>query len=1629
MKIKNRNLLTVILAMLCTVAIALGVGFVLPKNETKTAYAATDLFDGGKLSNAALDDLAVAASYTDYTAMIEDVADNGVTLNASNFGGYTLTYGGKQWFPVYMQGNTLTLWLSSSLGSYKFSDGTSSGSTATPTSNNYATSWIHAAINAGHTNLGYYYGSFSGASRTQYQNSVKSPSAPCAPTAFTTLAAFASGGTYSSFIVPGFGGDNLWLPDVNEAKLGGTWGCTSAYFGVKQWTRTPFPNYPACEYYIFESGAPDAGSLDTVTFTYGVRPCINLDLSSAERRINAPTGVSVTYNGLLRDITDSEILAADKAWYRSSLMNLTYPTANATDMKDTSTYTVKVELTATAIAANYLFRGVADPTKGAGDESDTLRYFTYKINQKQIAVPTVPGTPQEYSGSVLTHNFSNYDKTEVEVTGVKVTSKEGSFTLVSTGTNSWATSGGGYPVTVDDSGSIVQVKATEAGEYTVEFGLLDTLNTTWATSSHSTTFTVERATITVGFGSPVAAGGFSWQVGDYSTTNPGYLSVQTIGNIQNGEPVTVDLYWYKSTATSTSYPMYTTGVPDTTQYDVTMFDSFGTGTYYLCAVLANDASGVNVNRNYKIATDDTNVSPVKNEVAVQQLSINAGSASLDNIVWQYGTPTLPDSNVTGATITYDVQGGVAVAYTVKAINFPSYCTPTYSNATKSTAGTHTTTVRLVIDAAHQADNKMPNPATGYTYGGEGRYTYINDTTCEIEFDWTIEQKEVDLSNVSFEYSNDGGTTWKPYNSANPPEATGFDLFEVRVPATAIANTGILGATPQNYSNQYGPGVVDFEFAFTLDPNYKALSGQNQSGVPYSMTTTGKQIQLNWLRTTLKDAGGNDVKDANNIPYYVYELDLSSVPNSAIPYIRYEYYTDGGSTYGSIISGTDIEKHLGMGYIIDPTGMDANSMNPKQVWVRAVLVGVPQVAGVDTFVLVDSPANPEYKKITVGDNRRAVDLSAGTLTSMTYGDTVNIADAYKVVDRLLTSDMPAASYKVSLYNGSTQITPDVSGFDFSTLDAGNYTLSFELVGNYDNTHILTSSSLPFEVKGIQLIAPTLKDGVTLTFSGEIQYLIDYLQNFDPTYMEFASNSIDDGYHASTYTAVIKIKDQYKGNYVFVLPASTSATTKKPVKSLVDNPVTLPSLSDGDTVAALDWTINKYVYDTTPKSAWNFAKDGATLSFNGVPATIKALTLGNDPTLIFGVAYYDLDGNPLTDVELKGGNKYQVAAYLDPSCADANDIEFKGQVYDPLTSLTTSPQTAYTVPQSGAAAFMGNVKEFMSKTWLGLPIWAWLLIALALIILLIIIIVVACKRRKTKEEKEEIKARKQEEKERREEERRLQQEKLEAERELAKAKQEAELEKIRAQAQAATGAGMASMAVQHPQQQVQPVQQVQSVDNELLREMRQQMAELRADNKATQAQLQAMQNNQQMPQPMQYPMYPQYQQMPAQMPMMPQYPQYGDGNALARMEAQLNAMQAEQRARYDAEQRIELAAMRAEQHVDRDSRHSVDLAAMREHINGYNYNRIPDYSNQQPNSIEALGAIVAAALKNISAPAQPVAELPQQTEASTPAEVKYPSDAVITTTTTVDTTKNKPIRREREEDDGRIFDSDGFYDPLD
>ncbi|MDE7453305.1 MAG: hypothetical protein K2N22_02735 [Clostridia bacterium] len=676
-----------------------------------------------------------------------------------------------------------------------------------------------------------------------------------------------------------------------------------------------------------------------------------------------------------------------------------------------------------------------------------------------------------------------------------------------------------------------------------------------------------------------------------------------------------------------------------------------------------------------------------------------------------------------------------------------------------------------------------------------------------------------------------------------------------------------------------------------------------------------------------------------------------------------------------------------------------------------------VAGTNTILVTYTSSSSETPGATDFTDTFTVEITAVEITAITATFNPGSNDIY------LSNSLDYLNHYLTVtgtYNdGSTKTltTSDYSITDPAALALGTVTVTVASTEDSNITDTFTVNVIP----DIVPVALPLPETNAYTYSGEELDAVGALTTLTDEqvvkYLDVSGTAT--ARRAGEYTAKFKIKDEF-------INAGTVSWDTSNLNSL--DGVTVSS--DGNSVE-FKWTILKAKVAATwdeEECVW-------------VPVIVGTLAETTEPDFLTQT-YTNSDGKAFTNrSKLAGGRTYQVTAAINAKYADNFELD------EPTQTLINSGSETYTYTPEYKPSIWEKIVAFFKANWL------WFLIALAAIILLIIIIVVAKKCHKTKEQKEEIKARKEEERrrkeeerlrreeerrlqqERLEEERRLQREKLEAEREMARAKQEAELEKIRAQAQAQAGlagAGMASMAMaQQPAQQIPPVQQVQSVDNELLREMRQQMAELRADNKATQAQLQAMQNSQnlqqQMPQPMQQPMYQQYPQYPMyQQPIMPQYG--GNDLAMARMEAQLNAMQAEQRARYDAEQRIELAAMRAESHVDRDSRHSVDLAAMREHINGHNYNRVPDYSQQsynQPNSMDMMGALVAATLRNMAngelAATQSVPELPQKTETTTPA-AKYPSDAVITTTTTVDTTKNKPIRREED------FDVDGFYDTF-
>ncbi|MDE7306565.1 MAG: hypothetical protein K2N33_04170, partial [Clostridia bacterium] len=188
-------------------------------------------------------------------------------------------------------------------------------------------------------------------------------------------------------------------------------------------------------------------------------------------------------------------------------------------------------------------------------------------------------------------------------------------------------------------------------------------------------------------------------------------------------------------------------------------------------------------------------------------------------------------------------------------------------------------------------------------------------------------------------------------------------------------------------------------------------------------------------------------------------------------------------------------------------------------------------------------------------------------------------------------------------------------------------------------------------------------------------------------------------------------------------------------------------------------------------------------------------------------------------------------------------------------------------------------------------------------------------------------------------------------------------------------------------------------------------------------------QQQPQP-QYMPQPQPQYIPMPMPQ-PQYmmPQQQSSGSLSRLEEEFKAMRAEQRS--DTKLENEMLKLR------------LDMS--RGMSNQYGYvqnNQLPagqqsNVSNGDVNLFaEKLGILMASMMRNMGVKAMPVPEKiePQVIEAESQSgavntPTMYPPDAVITTTTTVDTTNRGKSINGSDRGEDPIFDIDGFYDKFD
>ncbi|MDE6868939.1 MAG: hypothetical protein K2J83_07365 [Clostridia bacterium] len=1438
------------------------------------------------------------------------------------------------------------------------------------------------------------------------------------------------------------------------------------------WLRSSYCGYVALPNCISSAGA-SINLLDARTL--GVRPALHLNLTQAEKSsvMDLPANVTDVYTGAVQSLST---LTAKPDWYISELFSDTTQisvTYNPSSVINAGTYTATVEILSSC------------PVVWSDYETNTssTRTFTFTITKKPIAY-----TLSQPSG--LTYDGTTSGVVTPSYTGV-IAADTGQPTGPDLAIYYKSADGYGYGTgTDDDSGKGLGslTAPTLAGQYTATAVDLNSATSNYTMSGSPVNFEIKPKglnLISVGTATKVyngsaqifqLTGSFNASEMDIVRTgytldsNNGYsdgvqwdpvnnrITAQNAGKYDFSFTLkdTRNTCWLPYPSTGAAYDVAVKPVNlEITQFDVSnniSLDSTlttgNTGTQWglgepgkivlSVSALGTDSvtlyidycSASDLNTPYRAGTDDSTLSldtsqivNVDNYVLRARLQTNSDSNysadnanyTIPNDYWTFNFNIGAGAANVKLNWTYTVGGGiptplfdasglnqVKLEYNGQAYDLAATVDSSTSYARLDTAahtgyvnglytarkdgsacdriavGTYVTRIALVVDSDHEFD-------------AAHRFTANDGTHGWVEIEWTIDKCELDLTNAEWEYSYDLNT-WYSFNNDGDPEYDAGGVY-VRINESYLNGLGLDSTDPDSVAISYNNGSYDSQnYAWFMEPkgvgyyayaevtviddNYTTVSGTNIQNIQRQFEITAQKITVTWSSTGLSFPTLDGTSDTYGISKAV-----DKNGNDCSSLFTYEFtFTDTAGTLYGPMTLADAQTFF---------AANASNTNVYSGTVTAVLTNANDYVfnGADNHTFNVGKSLPTILVTVTGSGSQYKNVSFGfaaTFNNTSYAQYLNVSvydynDYYNGGAALITK----------LGSEATDIELFLNG-----QNAGKYVIEVVAVpGSTASSFVIRPDVVDFDIVKCEVVAPTVANADQIIYKASDYSILDYLSGFDPALMELdAQHSDVTGKTAKDYTVTINLLD--KNNYVFVYPASSASPSKVLLKAVLTDGTTASTnatiSADGSSVD-IGWTIQKFVITDDMFSS--------TTGVLNLPAQFNDI-LANE-MLQVGYQYYTDKTSSETITELKPGETYYVVASLGGECAS-------NFVFDnpSLTSETTSQRVTFKTQQSGFGAVLGKMGEFLKGTWLGLPIWAWLVIGLAVLILLIIIIVVACKRRKSKEERAEAKARK-------EEERQLQREKLEAERELAKAKQEAELEKIRAQAGLAAGAGMAGVAMQQsqpqPQQMQQPVQtahqsQPQTVqyasDSSALAEIRAELAEIRARQNAVAG----------------------YAQPPMQQTPM----QYMNDPVAA---AELIRLKAEN----EAHLRAELERSRSETERARAEAEIAKVRAENSRFAPF----APQYDAMKfgiGNDMEKIGALAVAIWKSMNSAQSPVelksADLPQIAEESASvqtAHAVYPPDSVVTTTTTVDTTKGKPIVRKRDEDGN--FDIDGFYDNAD
>ncbi|MDE6372560.1 MAG: hypothetical protein K2L61_03340, partial [Clostridia bacterium] len=762
--------------------------------------------------------------------------------------------------------------------------------------------------------------------------------------------------------------ENLYNYNSDDLQFDKTKTSDNSYWITDQWINVETGNKTVSKSYEFEATYSNRSKEDKnyvhnfgyygfieygTTYASSMRSTITVSASITQTslKLTAPKNIEIEYTG--QELSLADVDSAQKAWYDSDLMSLTYPD----EMKDAGEYQIKASIS----NDDDVFAGEPDLSNG---ESDTERVFTFKINKKKIGIQmtdksdgdgfevspnvgavyigdtpdsgrapifaiayknissgkvydTYPTDVGTYTASVSIVNDCNYELDDTYEKTVTVKAKEiakpdvGLKTLDYNGEErSFTVSGVSDDVTITPqigSGMTYadkQLKAKDVGKYKVVVSLADSgKNTQWVgggTADYEINLEITKATLIITFNS---VGGWSWN-----------SNIEKMVSITDNRKKDTESLSFSASYDSTPISDINAGEGKTTNIKIPKL-STKDGGYVLSISLNNTGDGKNYNLG-GVTTQKFNITD--KEIKVED----------SNIIWFYSNDNKEIqldswSSESVFEVTYNGKEFTFAAKTSQLDEDDEVVIDKYTTTQSGTnAGEYTTTVTLTSSKG-------------------------NLTKSSFTLKWKINKALFDLSNVKWNYDPSNPfkfieDTFQQVKLMGLPEGVQVEYednskIKVGEYSASVSEITIAESLKANY---VCPQIADDTTYICKDEsgNVKVLSWTLDWKIDKAV------LDLSWQKKSYEDKNFRKIR--------AYEV----ADAAASEKIEYRYYSEK-----DFVDGEAIGDAVEFSSLVVTPGVE------EKFWVVAVVKS--ECAG-----NYEIKAGTQYKKFTVGSQAPIRDIN-------------------------------------------------------------------------------------------------------------------------------------------------------------------------------------------------------------------------------------------------------------------------------------------------------------------------------------------------------------------------------------------------------------------------------------------------------------------------------------------------------------------------------------------------------------------------------------------------------------------------------------------------------------------------------